>query len=72
MTKAGLYYPQSWAVVHYLFNSGSASLEKLPMDYLKSLREGLSREEAYELHLKPVLARIEGGYKSHLRALLRE
>ena len=72
MKKAGIYYPQSWAVVHYLFNTRELEHKKVLREYFKSLREGLSREEAYEAHLKPILRRLEYGYKSHLRTLLSE
>lgn len=69
--KATLHYAESLALVHYLNGRGSPWRANLD-DYLGSLREGLSQEEAYEKHWAPVLPEVEAGFRSFLDGLFRE
>ena len=67
MANAAVHYPQSWAVVHYLYTTEKKELKGLLREYFDVLREGLSRQEAFDRVMKPHISAIETGYKSRFR-----
>jgi Flp pilus assembly protein TadD len=71
MKDPGLTYAQSWALVHLLSKTRNPVLRNLLGSYFKLLREGQSKEDAFEEVFRPHLARLEKAYQEHLRASRR-
>jgi tetratricopeptide (TPR) repeat protein len=68
MKDAKVHYAQSAALVHYLVECKEPPGKRLLLEYLASLRGGMTSEEAFRKHLEPRLAGIESGFYSWLSA----
>jgi hypothetical protein len=66
-SKAFMHYAQSWALVHYLTQSDAG--KKMIVRYYDLLRDGKSRDEAYEAVFAKSIADLEARVKDHVRGL---
>lgn len=65
--KRGLYYAQSWALVHYLLNGRGVERRPQVSRYLELLRSGASLEDAFRQAFQTDTGTIEREFQQYVR-----
>ncbi len=72
MQSADLHYEESRALVQYLFECKDPPGKHILMEYLGSLRAGITKEEAFQKHFEPRLTALQSGLAAWIHSRLGE